>query len=479
MIQKKKFAAILIAMGLLCVPWAIAARAASAPSNNTAEQTERTERAVQVLNELNGTPDQGIPKNLLDKAEGIAVIPHVVKAALGFGGSWGKGLIAVRNENGGWSQPVFIELTGGSFGFQIGGQATDVVLVFTDRKGIDSLLSAKLKLGADASIAAGPVGRTADAGTDVKLESAVYSYSRSKGLFAGIALNGAVVSVDKDADHKVYGDQASAKDILAMHGVQASEVTTPFVRALDQYSPAGGIKLAEAAQAQEPRPQRQMAPPPSEIPRAVIPRNLDSEYDRAQRAGLVLHELAATSETSIPEKLMDRAYGIAVIPNVVKAAFIVGGSWGKGLLSVRHDGVWSPAAYIEITGGSFGFQIGGQATDLVLVFTDEGSVRSLLGSKLKLGADASVAAGPVGRTAEAGTDLKLNAAVYSYSRAKGIFAGVALDGAVISMDDRANGEVYGKDITGREILLEQKVQQTAVTQPFLAALGECSPKVTR
>ncbi len=460
MTGKKQYIAFLAALAFLCISWATVARA-----ENENSEVERTNRAVQVLDEINRIPDEGIPRDLLDNAEGIAVIPHVVKAALGFGGDWGKGLISARNENGRWSQPAFIKITGGSFGFQIGGQATDVVLVFTDRKGIDSLLGAKLKLGADASVAAGPVGRTAAAGTDIKFESAVYSYSRSKGLFAGIALDGAVLTVDKEADRQVYGDQASAKDILA-NRVTASQDVTPFVAALDRYSP----EQNRSAKTQ------QTSPPPQEMARASIPRELDTEYNRAEKAGLVLHDLMGTSETHIPEALMDRSYGIAVIPNVVKGAFIVGGSWGKGLLSVRQDGRWSPAAYIQITGGSFGLQIGGEATDLVLVFTDAGSVQSLLSSKLKLGADASVAAGPIGRTGEAGTDLKLNAAVYSYSRSRGVFAGIALDGAVISMDDSANRAVYGQDVTGKEILIEQKVKATPVTQPFIASLREYIPR---
>jgi lipid-binding SYLF domain-containing protein len=460
----------LAVLGLLWLP-----SAGASQSGNTSEEAERTQRAVQVLNSLMGTPDKAIPNELLERAEGMAVIPHVVKAALGIGGRWGKGLLSVRNENGSWSHPVFIDLAGGSFGFQIGGQATDIVLVFTDRKGVDALIDSKLKLGADASVAAGPVGRTASAGTDIELESAVYSYSRSKGLFAGVALDGAVISVDKDANHKVYGRQLSEKEILETRKA-SSKTTAPFVAALNRYSPAG----AQAAQTRSSAARsRQTSQAPREIPRASIPKNLLEEYDRADKAGEVLHELVGEAKTGIPDELMERAYGIAVIPNVVKAALGIGGRWGKGLLAVRQSGKWSPAAYIAISGGSFGFQIGGQATDLVLVFTDPGSVDSLLSSKLKLGADASVAAGPVGRSVEAGTDVKMGSAIYSYSRSKGAFAGVALDGAVISMDDSANAEVYGKDVTGREILLEQKVKPTQVTQPFLAALREYSPKKTK
>jgi lipid-binding SYLF domain-containing protein len=210
--------------------------------------------------------------------------------------------------------------------------------------------------------------------------------------------------------------------------------------------------------------------------RADIPRNAVDQYDRAQKAADVLVDLNRAPETGIPKYLMDRAYGIAVFPHVVKGAFIVGGSWGKGLLSVRRNGRWEAPIYVELTGGSFGFQIGGEATDLVLVFTDRRGVDSLLSSKVKLGADASVAAGPVGRSAQAGTDVKLNAAVYSYSRSKGLFGGIALDGAVLSLDNSANRKVYGMD--GKQVLA-RALRPSSVTMPFLAALRQYSPRVTK
>ena len=150
---------------------------------------------------------------------------------------------------------------------------------------------------------------------------------------------------------------------------------------------------------------------PQKQARADIPKDEQTQYDRAQDAAEILGDLTRTPDKGIPQGLLERAYGIAVFPHVVKAAFVVGGRWGKGLISVRQTSGWSAPAYIEITGGSFGFQIGGQATDLVLVFTSRKGVDSLLSSKVKLGADASVAAGPVGRAAEAGTDVKLNSGV--------------------------------------------------------------------
>ena len=224
----------------LCLPLA----AAPAGKNNqrqaradipkdTEDQYERAQEAAEVLGELTQTPDKSIPRELLENAQGIAVFPRVIKAAFGIGGRWGKGLISVR-QGSSWGTPVFVEITGGSFGFQIGGQATDLVLVFTSRKGVDSLMKSKVKLGGDASVAAGPVGRTAEAGTDVGLRAEIYSYSRSKGLFAGVALDGAVVSFDNSANSKVYGMEG--KEVLAGRGA-TSPVTQAFLAALRQHSP--------------------------------------------------------------------------------------------------------------------------------------------------------------------------------------------------------------------------------------------------
>jgi lipid-binding SYLF domain-containing protein len=210
--------------------------------------------------------------------------------------------------------------------------------------------------------------------------------------------------------------------------------------------------------------------------RADIPKDAQDQYERAQKAADVIGELTRTPETGIPRYLLDRAYGIAVIPHVVKAALGVGGRWGKGVISVRENSKWGTPAFIDLTGGSFGFQIGGQATDVVLVFTSRKGVDSLMSSKVKLGADASIAAGPVGRTAEAGTDLKLNAEVYAYSRSKGLFAGIALDGAVIDFDDSANRKVYNME--GKEVL-SGKTATSPVTMPFTAALQAHSPSRTK
>src|SRR5215813_1596792 len=193
-----------------------------------------------------------------------------------------------------------------------------------------------------------------------------------------------------------------------------------------------------------------------------------TEGERAADAVNVLTEIMNIPENSIPEELMARAHGIAVIPHVVKGAFGVGGQWGKGLMSQRReDGSWSAPAYVEIGGGSFGLQIGVQASDIVLVFTDEDGIRGILKGKVKLGADASATAGPVGRKAEVGTDVLLRSAVFAYSRSKGLFAGISLDGSVVTIDDDANRKVYGKNLTGEQILLGKAVRTNGAVEPFL------------
>jgi lipid-binding SYLF domain-containing protein len=202
------------------------------------DEQERAVKAAEVLTEVMNAPDQAIPTELMERAEAIAVFPHVIKGAFGVGGEFGHGLVSQRMANGRWSAPAYIKIGGGSFGFQIGGTSTDIVLVFTDRKGYEGLLSGKVKLGADAAVAAGPVGRNAQVGTDIKLTSPVFAYSRSKGLFAGVALDGAVVTLDDSANELVYGRAMSGREILTEGRAPINNVVAPFVQALDRYSPA-------------------------------------------------------------------------------------------------------------------------------------------------------------------------------------------------------------------------------------------------
>jgi len=197
------------------------------------------------------------------------------------------------------------------------------------------------------------------------------------------------------------------------------------------------------------------------------------EQARAAEAAEVLRELAKVDETGIPAHLLERAEAIAVIPDVVRGAFIVGGRFGKGLVVAKDSrGEWGAPSFVNLGGASWGFQIGADETDLVMVFTKEDGLEKLLEDKLELGADASVSAGPVGRSAEIGTNATFDAPIYSYSRSKGAFAGVALNGAVLTIDDSANEEAYGKELTGRQILLEDNVTAAPVTRPFLDAIRD-------
>ena len=176
------------------------------------------------------------------------------------------------------------------------------------------------------------------------------------------------------------------------------------------------------------------------------------EENRARDAVDVLDTIMRIPEQSVPQSMLDNAHAIAVIPGVVKAGFVVGGRFGRGMISVRSpDGTWSNPSFITITGGSFGFQAGVQSTDVVLIFSTQRGVDSIVHGKFTLGADASVAAGPVGRSASASTDEHLKAEIYSYSRARGLFAGVALDGSALQIDDRSNAAIYGPDATPRAI----------------------------
>ena len=228
-----------IAAAIVLTVFSYSALLARTSAARSSDEAVRAENAAAVLREIMEAPDQGIPQELLEHAYGIAVIPHVVKGAFGIGGRYGKGLVAQRNASKGWGTPLFIEIGGGSFGFQLGVEATDVIMVFTNHEGIKPLLQGKLKIGADASATAGPVGRKAEVGTDILLKSAIYSYSRSKGLFAGIALDGAVIQLDDDANKSVYGKKSVAADMAGRTVAgSALAVVQPFLRVLRKYGGA-------------------------------------------------------------------------------------------------------------------------------------------------------------------------------------------------------------------------------------------------
>lgn len=184
-----------------------------AVASDRGDDVARSQKSAQVFKEIMDTPDKGIPHDLLDKAKCIAIIPGDKKFAFIFGGSYGRGVAACRTSHG-WSAPMFVAIDGGSVGYQIGGSSTDIIMLFMNDHALHSLLSDKFKLGADASVAAGPVGRNAAAGTDIKLSAEILSYSRTKGIFAGISLDGAVVQADKSGDEAMYGANVDRHEIM-------------------------------------------------------------------------------------------------------------------------------------------------------------------------------------------------------------------------------------------------------------------------
>src|SRR5271166_1897344 len=207
----------------------------SADDKDQSDIAKRIDASAKVLDEIMATPDKAIPDKVMHDAKCVAVIPSMVKIAVGFGGNHGKGVATCRMENGAWSAPAPITITGGSWGLQLGGQAVDLVMVVMNQEGMDHLLSSKFKLGADASAAAGPVGRDAGADTDIKMRAEVLTYSRARGLFAGIDLSGAVVNQDKDETRLLYGKFVPFTDILNGK-IAATAVCRPFLAAVRKYS---------------------------------------------------------------------------------------------------------------------------------------------------------------------------------------------------------------------------------------------------
>ena len=204
---------------------------------STAEAASREEKrvgdAADVLEQLLRIPEKTVPPALLSRAYGVAVFPNVVKAAFGLGARHGKGVIVVRQDDNSWSNPAFIKITGGSVGWQAGVQSTDIILVFKTRKGVDGIENGRLTLGADASVAAGPIGRHTSIATDIEFKAEVYSYSRSRGLFAGVALEGAGVTMDRKANAAFYGSSGMTPERIFVSSPNiAPDIANTFVQIL-------------------------------------------------------------------------------------------------------------------------------------------------------------------------------------------------------------------------------------------------------
>src|SRR6478736_463535 len=201
------------------------------------EPAKRLDEAAAVFSEVMAAPDKGIPQELLENAHCIVIVPELKTGAFIIGGKYGKGYLSCRNHRGpGWSAPATVRIEGGSVGFQIGGSSTDLIMLVMNERGADKLLESKFTLGAEGSVAAGPVGRTATAQTDVQMHAEILSWSRSQGLFAGVALEGATLRQDQDDNEKLYGKKLSNREIVT-GGRTAPRAAAPLIALLNKYSP--------------------------------------------------------------------------------------------------------------------------------------------------------------------------------------------------------------------------------------------------
>jgi SH3 domain-containing YSC84-like protein 1 len=223
-----------LALSVLLMFTAGVSSAADDKDKDKSDIEKRIDASGMVLTEIMGTPDKAIPDKIMNDAKCVAVIPSMVKIAVGFGGSHGKGVATCRTAHG-WSAPAPITVTGGSWGLQLGGEAVDLIMIITNDQGMQRLLSSKFKIGGDASAAAGPVGRTAAADTDWKMKAEVLTYSRARGIFAGIDLNGSAITQDKDETRVLYGKSATFENILNGK-VAAPPESAPFLSAVRKYA---------------------------------------------------------------------------------------------------------------------------------------------------------------------------------------------------------------------------------------------------
>ncbi|HEV2380529.1 MAG TPA: lipid-binding SYLF domain-containing protein [Terriglobia bacterium] len=212
--------------------------------------SEQLVKSTNVVNEIMGAPDKGIPSDLLDKAVCVGIVPSELKFAIGVGGTYGRGVLVCRKGGtGSWGAPSFFTLGGGSFGLQLGGKATDVVFIVMSGRGAAKLVQDSVKLGGELSAAAGPVGRSGEGATDAQMRAEILSYSRSRGLFAGASLDGAVVKQDKDDNEKLYGRRVTAKEVLFGGAISSPPTAAGLDRVLDKHSPRGGQRFEEGTMA--------------------------------------------------------------------------------------------------------------------------------------------------------------------------------------------------------------------------------------
>jgi len=247
------------------------------------QEDARAQNAVRVLTDIQAIPESAIPDKLFDEARAVLVVPDAMKVGLVLGGRRGRGLLSVKTADGTWSNPAFVTLTGGSIGFQAGVQSSDIVLVFRSDRGLESIVNGKFTLGADAGVAAGPVGRNASAATDGEMKAEIWSWSRARGLFAGVALDGAVLSIDDAADESVYGrdttprmifesraPQAPSADVVSFRDALEEASATARARRADQDAPAAAT-VGAPVNAPVPAPAPAATAPVGDVPATTTP----------------------------------------------------------------------------------------------------------------------------------------------------------------------------------------------------------------
>jgi lipid-binding SYLF domain-containing protein len=261
----------------------------SSPAKADNAGVVKIDDAVEVLDQTVSIPEKGIPPALLGNAEGIAIIPGVIKAGFILGGRYGKGILVIRQKDGSWSNPVFITVAGGSIGWQIGVESIDIILVFKSSRSIEGIMKGKFTLGADASVAAGPVGRQASASTDILLKSEIYSYSRSRGLFAGLALDGAGIQINHDANEAFYGTGYSLPaDIIGNSNLKVPPVVDRLKKLLNEHtSGPGNPQKMEKSEGPSEKPEkmdkRENAADPDKGERPIMMEQVDS-VDKPEKA---------------------------------------------------------------------------------------------------------------------------------------------------------------------------------------------------
>ncbi|HEY3928123.1 MAG TPA: lipid-binding SYLF domain-containing protein [Candidatus Koribacter sp.] len=243
-------------------------------AHDRSNEVDRVESSATVLDEIMSAPDSGIPNRVIDSAKCVAVVPSMLKGGFVFGAAYGRGIASCRSEKGGWTPPAFFVLEGGSFGLQIGGQAVDVVMLVMNDHGMRNLLTSKFKLGADASVAAGPVGRQASGDTDLYMRAEILTYSRARGIFAGLTLNGASVRQDRDATRDFYGHYISYRTLLRGETEQPQGAET-WITALNRYA-GGSTNPGSGTTASAPLAPPPQAPAPAAAPAPANPANTDA-----------------------------------------------------------------------------------------------------------------------------------------------------------------------------------------------------------